>query len=162
MPHEGLLISLSQTGAVFAGFMAIFIAFIRRDGRLERVTALRARSILYSSVVTIFAALFPMVLFATGLDEDASWRVGALLSALIGAGLSLEGARHQLALSPEEQKATGLIFNMVSWGIPAIALAIGISVAVAWLGPEFYVLAVTLMLVVSALNFVKISLERFL
>lgn len=162
MPHESLLLGLSQIGAVFAGFMAIFIAFIRRDGRLERVTALRARSILYSSVITIFAALLPLVLYSTGLREDASWRLSAAVTVLAGALLASEGARHQLSLNPEEMKATGLVFNLVSWGLAGLSVASGVAVAAGWLPVTFYVVTVAAMLILSALNFVKISLERFL
>jgi len=162
MPHESLLIGLSQIGAVFAGFMAVFIALAQRDGRLDPVSALRARSILYTSVTTIAAALLPLVIFAAGLTGDASLKISAGVAALMGLGLSIEGARHQMALTPEQKRATGLVFNIVSWGFSGVAFAVAVAIVFGAIHADYYPLSVFVMLIVSAANFVKISLEQWL
>jgi len=162
MPHEPLLVTLSQIGAVFAGFMAIFIALVQRDGRMDRVAALRARSILYASVITIFGSLLPLVLFAVGLSEMMSWKLSAAVTVIVGVGLAIEGAGHQLALTPEQKRATGLIFNIVSWGLPAISTGLAICVATGLIGTGNYLAGITIMLTLAAVNFVKISLEQWL
>lgn len=162
MPHESLLLAFSQIGAVFAGFIAIFIALIHHDEAMDKVVALRARSILHTSVVTIFSSLLPLVLFAAGFSEAASWKLSAGAIVLIGLGLSIEGARHQLALSSEQKKATGLVFNVLSWGLTLVSFALAFSVFIGAAPSGIYPAGIAIVLVVSALNFVKVSLEQWL
>ena len=66
MREEATLIGISQLGAVFAGFIAIFMVFTQANGKFSPVDALRARIIIFSSFVLVLAALLPLVLH--GLD----------------------------------------------------------------------------------------------
>lgn len=162
MPHESLLIGLSQIGAVFAGFMALFIALAQRDGRLDPVSALRARSILHTSVMTIVISLLPLVLTAAEFEVTLALRVSAGMGAVTGLALSFEGARHQSQLTSEQKKSTGLMFNLITWGLTGIAFLNAIGIAAGIIDTAFYTATIFLIVLVSALNFVKISLERWL
>ena len=56
----------AQLGAAFAGFIAIFLIFARREGRFSAADSLRIRSIILASFSAVFFSLVPLVLHHAG------------------------------------------------------------------------------------------------
>ena len=91
-----------------------------------------------------------------------AFRGAAGLGAAAGLVLSFEGARHQTKLTTEQKKSTGMVFNIISWGLTGIAFLNAIGIAAGLIGIAYYTATIFLIVLVSALNFVKISLEQWL
>jgi hypothetical protein len=60
------LVLFAELGAAFAGFIAIFLIFARREGRFSPADSLRIRSIILASFSVVFTALAPLVLGQAG------------------------------------------------------------------------------------------------
>ena len=65
---------LAELGIAFAGFLAVFLIFARREGRFSPADSLRVRSIIVSSLSAVFLALLPLALNLYGLEGIALWR----------------------------------------------------------------------------------------
>lgn len=163
MAEEGLLIGISQLGAVFAGFIAMASAFARRDGRLTGPDALRTRSILFTSFSAIFGALIPLVLHANALPDALAWQYAAMAGLVIGLGFSIEGARQQARMSAEDRAAAGILATYIPWTVAAIGLAFLIPVALGHEnGSGLYLASIAIALLVAGWNFISLVSSRWL
>jgi hypothetical protein len=155
----------AELGAAFAGFIAIFLIFARREGRFSPADSLRIESIVLASFSVVFYSLIPLVLARAVSDEAMLWRAASLVALVSGL---LEGsvvARRQLALSPEERATVGAGHSLVTWGLFGVAAilfswnAIGLTDSpAAW--P--YLASLACILGIAAMNFVTIAFQRLL
>lgn len=162
MEHEGILIGVAQIGAVFAGFLALVLVFSSNGERAEPVSAMHGRSVLYSSFLTIFGALFPLALLAAGLDEGLAWRIpaGAVLPAALP--MLAESLRFYLRMKPEQRRALGLAIPITSWTISGIGITLSVLVAAGLLAGPVFVLAMVFALSAVTVNFMALALQRWL
>jgi hypothetical protein len=111
----------AELGAAFAGFIAIFLIFARREGRFSPADSLRIRSIILASFSAVFISLVPLVLHHAGFSGVALWRVASTV-ALIG-GLLAGGvvARKHVTLAPTDRANVGVLHSVITWGLFAIA-----------------------------------------
>jgi hypothetical protein len=153
----------AELGAAFAGFIAIFLIFARREGRVSPADSLRIESIILASFSAVFYSLIPLVLARAGLTGGSLWRVAsavALASGFVQGGVV---ARKQIALSSEERAAVGAGHSLITWGLFALA-AVFFSMnafrpaAAAW--P--YLASLVCILAIAAMNFVTIAFQRLL
>ena len=155
----------AELGAAFAGFIAIFLIFARREGRFSPADSLRVRSIILASFSTVFIALLPLILHQAGLSGAELWRTASALA--LSGGLIAGGvvARKHLALAPEDRADVGRLHSFVTWGLFTIgaillawnALGLGAGGS-AW--P--YLASLACSLGVAATNFVTIAFQRLL
>ena len=162
MQHETILIGISQLGAVFAGFIAIFTAFTKQDGRLSPAESLRVRSMLYASFLTVLGALWPLVVSAYGITDPDLWRRSAMLFLLTGLFAIADAARHNLSLEGSQRAKVGKIHFFVSWGLVAAAVTLVALTALGYGSAGHYLLALLLTLAVAISNFVTSTLLRLL
>jgi len=155
----------ASLGAAFAGFIAIFLIFARREGRFSPADSLRIRSIILASFSAVFFSLVPLVLRVAGLSGAALWRAAstvALMAGLLEGGAVL---RRQLALSPEERADVGTVHSVVTWGLfvaAALLLASNASGLVARPSAWPYLAFLLCTLGIAASNFVTIAFQRLL
>ncbi len=163
MQHETILIGMSQLGAVFAGFIAIFSAFTKPDGKFSRSESLRIRSMLYASFVTVLGSLFPLVVSAYGVPDPDLWRRSAVLFLITGLAAVVNAARHETLWLKESQRAQlGRIHFFVSWGLTAAAVILVALTALGYGDAGHYLLALLLTLAVALSNFATSILTRLL
>ena len=162
MKEEALLIGLSQLGGVFAGFIAIFTVFARKDGRLSPADSLRVRSIIYASFIVVLGSLLPLLLSSFGVSDPALWKISAAVFLVLAIPAPVDVARHQLALSRQDRRQVGTVHQVVSWGLSAtVTLLLG-SIALSHGGAGYYVLALMLTVAIATSNFVTIALQKLL
>lgn len=157
-----MLIGLAQLGAVFAGFIAIFTAFVQRDGRFTPVESLRVRSMLYASFLTVLASLLPLVLSAFGVAGAEVWRLAAVLFLVLGIAAPIDAARYNLGLKPEQRWRIGRVHFFVTWGLSGATLALLGLIALGYGGAGHYLLCLVMMLGIAATNFLTSTLHRML
>jgi hypothetical protein len=155
----------AELGAAFAGFIAIFLIFARREGRFSPADSLRIRSIILASFSAVFASLIPMVLYQAGFSGVGLWRVAsavALIGGLLAGGIV---ALKHVTLSPTDRAEVGAVHSAITWGffvIAAILLASNafgfVSTPSAW--P--YLASLICILGIAATNFVTIAFQRLL
>lgn len=163
MPTDEVLLGFGQLGAVFVGFISIAVVFVREDGKLAPVDALRARSILHTSILVIIGSIAPLVLNAYGVAPAQSLRGSAALGVLLGLGTSIEGAVYHLRMSLHDRRQAGPIHGAVTWGMSMIGFVLLAAIALGFSDREGdYVLAMSLGIAVSASNFVMLSVQRWL
>lgn len=162
MQQEAILIGIAQLGAVFAGFIAVFTAFTRADGRFSRVESLRIRSMLYASFLTVMGSLWPLVVSAYGVPDPDLWRRSAVLFLLTGLAAVADAVRHNLSLKDTRKVSLGRVHFFVSWGMVGVAVALVAATALGHGGPGHYLVALTLTLAVAISNFLTSTLLRLL
>ncbi len=65
-----LLSLIAELGVAFAGFLAVFLIFARRDGRFSPADSVRVRAIIAASFTSIFMALLPLCVFRSIVNTD--------------------------------------------------------------------------------------------
>ena len=162
MDEEATLIGISQLGAVFAGFIAIFLVFARKDGRFSVADSLRIRSLLYGSFIVVIAGVAPLVFDAFEFSGASLWRAAAVTVFLVAAFSIGDSARHHIKMSAADKREVGVIHSILAWGLSSVSGGLLLAAVVGHGGWPFYLLAVAIILVVTMLNFLTITLQRLL
>ena len=162
MIEEGVLLGISQIGATFAGFIAIFLIFARRDGRFSPADGLRIRALIYASLLIVIGALLPLLLHAYGAAEAQLWRGSAALYFAAGVPASIDAARRHLSMTQQDRREVGLLHSVVSWGLNLVVVAILGSLVLGYGSVGNYVLALVLTIAIVMANFVTLSLKNLL
>ncbi len=159
------LVLFAELGAAFAGFIAIFLIFARRDGRFSPADSLRIRSIILASFCVVFYSLVPLVLFRAGLSGVTLWRVASAVALVAGLAAGGVVARKNLALSKADRAAVGRLHSMITWGLFAIAAVLFAANALGLAAPPTawpYLASLVCALGIAATNFVTIAFQRLL
>lgn len=159
------LILTAELGVAFAGFLAIFLIFARREGRFSPSDSLRVRSIVVSSFSAVFLALLPLAINLFGMREVPLWRTSSVVALAVGAFASIHIGLRQLALTPEERAAVGFVHSKVAWGLVFVIGALLISNIVGLFGgpsAALYIAALVCSLGIATSNFVTIAFQRLL
>lgn len=156
---------LAELGAAFAGFIAIFLIFARREGRFSPADSLRIRSIILASFSTVFLSLVPLILQQAGLSGGELWRVTSAI-ALVGGVLAggLVALKHA-SLEPADRVDVGAVHSVITWGLFALATILLISNLLWLFSPPSawrYLAALACALGIAATNFVTIAFQRLL
>jgi hypothetical protein len=169
MDTEGILIGFSQLGAVFAGFIAIFLVFARKDGRFSPADSLRIRSIVHVTMVLVIGALLPLSLSLYGLSDQKLWKMSAIILLFFGFSATLNVARYHIGMGKEDRRDVGLLHSLVSWvmnfAVATLLILIAVGFSEFGFASQFaanYVLALFLMLAIVMSNFVTLSLQKLL
>ncbi len=160
-----LLSLIAELGLGFAGFLAIFLIFARREGRFSPADGLRVRGIISASFIAIFGALLPLLLAQFELGEATVWRASSVVFLLVGVLVGAAIGRTQLSLSPDDRAAVGFLNNVITWGITALALVLLGANALGGFGEPSappYLTALFAPLGVATSNFVTIAIQRLL
>ncbi len=161
MREEAILIGISQLGAVFAGFIAIFMVFTQANGKFSPVDALRVRIIIYTSFLSVLAALLPIVLHGLGITHAWLWRLATTIYLLLCGSISFDILRIQRALgkteTPDRPTRTfqliARILNLAMFIIGALILA-GIGQG------GFYTLLLVINLTIAGITFISFAMHR--
>lgn len=156
---------IAELGVAFAGFLAVFLIFARREGRFSPADSLRVRSIIVSSLSAVFLALLPLALNLYGLEGPSLWRMASILALAVGTATSLHVGLKQLALPPEERAKVGFVHSNIAWGLVlVIAMLLVSNVLGLFHEPSAapYVGALICALGVATSNFVTIAFQRLL
>jgi len=165
MQGQAELALIAELGVGFAGFVAIFLIFARRDGRFSPADSLRVRSIITSSFQAVFGALVPLALSLYGLAGSDLWRFASLIAIACATPVATHIARVHFQLAPTDRAEVGFIHSVTAWGLSALAGALFVANAAGFLGgpsASLYITALICLLGIATSNFVTIAFKRLL
>ena len=155
---------IAELGAAYAGFLAIFLIFARREGRFSPSDGLAIRSMILGSFGTIFIALVPLALGTLDWVEANVWRAsgafGLLMSVFIAGNVGLSQRR----LAPEERAKLGRL-PIAAWALSALIVSLFLSnLLAAFGGPSagLHIASLVLLLGITTLNFADIAFRRLI
>jgi hypothetical protein len=156
---------IAELGIGFAGFLAVFLIFARREGRFSPADSVRIRAIIQSSFITIFMALLPLLVMLAEVKTATLWRASSLVHLVVSAVGGVVVGRKQLALVPAEREEVGRLNNLVAWGLSLVHFILLAANAVGMFGDPSalpYLAALVCTLAVATSNFVTIAVHRLL
>ena len=163
MDAVGELALLAELGVGFAGFVAIFLIFARREERFNAADSLRVRNIIMSSFHTVFGSLAPLAIRLYGISDSRLWFVSSILSLAFGLLTTLHAIRVAAAMSSADRAEIGPLFLAVAFGLGgAFFVALGVN-AMGILGEPaaaLYVTSLVCLLGLATSNFVSIAFRR--
>ena len=156
---------IAELGAAFAGFLAIFLMFAKREGRFSPVDSLAVRSMILTSFSTIFIALVPLALAALEFSEPVVWRAssgfGLLGFCLVAVNMGLSQRR----IPPSSRTDLNSALVIVVWLMASTAVALLTANVFAVFGSPsagLHISALVVMLAITALNFSDIAFKRLI
>ena len=159
------LILLAELGAAFAGFLAIFLIFARREGRFSPTDSLAVRSMILGSFMTLFLALAPLVLAGLSIDHSTVWRVAGALGLLVVVLVAVNMARAHRRI-PHDARTdlkTGLVIT--AWTL-ATVVAVLFTVNLLGLAGSrsvgIHLTSLVGILGITAVNFADIAFKRLI
>jgi hypothetical protein len=156
---------IAELGIGFAGFLAIFLIFARREGRFSPADSVRVRAIIQSSFLAIFMALLPLLIMLSNVEAATLWRASSLVHFAASAAGAVVVGRQQLALAPSDRMEVGRLNNLTAWGLSLFQFLLLATNAMGVFGDPSalpYLASLVCLLGVATSNFVTIAVQRLL
>ncbi len=156
---------IAELGIGFAGFLAIFLIFARREGRFSPADGIRIRAIVATSFIAVFMALVPLLLAQSELEATTVWRISSLVFLAVAVLVSAAIGRTELALPPEQRAEVGMVNNIVGWGLAFLSTVLLATNTLGIFGDSSalpYLVALVSCLGIATSNFIAIALQRLL
>ena len=161
MREEAILIGISQLGAVFAGFIAIFMVFTQANGRFSPIDAVRVRIIIYTSFAVVLASLLPIVLHGLGIAPEWLWRIATGAYLILGGIISFDIFQSQRALDKANAPDRNTRTIRIIARILNISLFVFGALIIAGVGHGgYYVLLLVMNLTMAGLTFISSAMHR--
>jgi hypothetical protein len=152
---------VAEIAVVLLGFVAVFLALSRADGRFAESDRHFIQALVLGSALAIILALAPrsISLFVT----DASvWYAATILAFVLGSISMFVQVRLQLRMSRDEAAQIHWMWHFVAW---ALSIASGLLFLLAILDSTriaaFYVSGVSLLIPLSLWVFIGLVFRRF-
>jgi len=154
-----VLLTIAELAVAFAGFASVVVLFQHRDpGHWPAAVGIRLRTMIESSLVTLFAALLPFVLHHLGLAGPSLWTICSLALAIGTTAFALRIWRRS-----REVVASGGLSGAFSAAMGALTacVVVVLVLSAADVGPARgfgpYLLGVTWSLVFASLMFLRMA-----
>jgi hypothetical protein len=152
---------LAQIAATYSGFIAVFIAFVNKDGRFSADDAHFVQAMVLGTIGTIILALAPPVL-GLMMPRQQVWFSVTVFAVVGGVPAALYQAWTQRRIDKADVRQVHVAWHVPGWALGFCALA---CFVVALLKPELregmYVAGVTLSLTISIWCFIAITFRKF-
>ena len=125
LPESEFLFVCAEIAAAFVGFASVVAILGQRRGRDDvSLDAFRLRIMLEAGLITVFAALLPVVLHQAGFGES-TWRVSGGLTALIGIPMLANAVRRfrRAKTTPASRMAGALVGGLLFLASVVLLLA---------------------------------------
>jgi hypothetical protein len=159
------LILLAELGAAFAGFLAIFLIFARREGRFSPIDSLAVRSMILGSFSTVFLSLAPLALAALEVSELAVWRASSALGLLLILSVGVSMALAHRRVPRDVRSDLKPILVVAAWSLATLVTALFIANLAGYFGGPsagLHISGLVLLLGITALNFSDIAFKRLI
>jgi hypothetical protein len=156
---------IAELGIGFAGFLAVFLIFARREGRFSPADSIRVRAIIQSSFIVIFMALLPLLVMLSEVETGTLWRASSLVYLAVSVAGGAVVGRSQIALTPGDRVEVGRLNNFIAWGLSLLHLLLLAGNAVGMFGEPSalpYLTALVCTLGVATSNFITIAVHKLL
>ncbi len=162
--HDELIL-MAELGAAFAGFLAIFLIFARREGRFSPTDSLAVRSMILGSFSTLFLALAPLALAALDTPEVVVWRVSGALGFLVFISVSASMALAHRRIPRDARADLNPRLVIAAWLLASLAMVLFLAnLAGQFGGPSagLHISALVVLLGITAINFSDIAFKRLI
>jgi hypothetical protein len=143
------------------GFIAIFLALSKTDGRFTESDRHFIQAFVLSSSLAIILAIAPRAISLFGAEESA-WFIATIMALSLGSVVMFLQVRLQLRMTREEAAQIHWLWHFGAWAL-GIASAVVFVLALADYSriTAYYVSGVSLMLPLSLWVFIGIVFRRF-
>jgi|APSaa5957512535_1039671.scaffolds.fasta_scaffold46402_2 hypothetical protein len=152
---------VAEIAAAILGFIAVFIALSKENGRFSESDRHFIQALVLSSILAIVLALTPSSL-RLFFSEEVVWQYSVYLSIALGSIVSILMAWEQLHMSTTETRSVNWLWHVPPWGM-AIAVMTSLAFAVVQDANyvEAFVISATLMIPLSLWCFTAIVFRKF-
>ena len=158
------LATIAEIAVALAGFSALVALLAARRGRANpRLEALRLQVMLESSLLVVAFALLPLIVSELGTSAGMAWRISAALFLAVDLPHMAFTMRRFRAYRDSFSSAdrTGSVIVQIFGYSGDIAALVIVSGVMTELHPGFYLTAMYLNLLVSAILFVRFAASTF-
>lgn len=152
---------IAEIAAALLGFIAIFLALSKTDGRFAASDRHFIQALVLSSSLAIILALAPRAISLFG-AADTAWRSAAVVALSLGSVVMILQGRLQLKMSREESAEIHWLWHVGAWalGVASASLFVLALIDSSQI-VAYYVSAVSLMLPLSLWVFIGVVFRRF-
>lgn len=162
MPQQEFLIGFAQLALVLTGFMSAFLVYSFQEEEKSRVTTHHATSMLVGSVITMIAAIVPIVIAYYGFEGEELWWWSSLVFALFSLTFGGMMLSMTLRLTGAEFREAGLVHMISSYCFGTGAFVFCVLNLLGPANPGHYALALLLNLLVPLIALIALSIEKVL
>ena len=152
---------VAEIAAALIGFIAVFLALSKSDGRFSESDRHFIQALVITSALAIVFALVPRSISLFN-DNGSIWRTASIVAVILGSMAMFSQARQQLRMSRGEATKIHWSWHFVAW---ALGASTGILFVLALLDNTrtiaYYVSGVSLMVPLSLWVFVGVVFRRF-
>ena len=152
---------VAEIAAALIGFIAVFLALSKSDGRFSESDRHFIQALVITSALAIVYALVPRSISLFN-DNGSVWRTASIVAVILGSVAMFLQARQQFHMSRGEAAKIHWLWHYVAW-------ALGVSVAILFVLAlldstktiAYYVGGVSLMVSLSLWVFIGVVFRRF-
>ena len=161
MDAQGQLGLLATIAATYSGFIAVFIAFVGKDGRFLSSDGHFVQAMVLSTMGVVVLSLAPPVLFLLEKPETVWWQV-TLFAVVVGAPAGVFQTWQQVKEARDKTQRIAPFWHVPGWllGLGSFASFVA-ALMQPELRPGFYVAGVTMALGVAIWCFIAVTFRRF-
>lgn len=152
---------VAEIAAGFLGFIAVFLALSKTDGRFSESDRHFIQALVMSSALAIVLALVPRSISLFVADASV-WGTASILAIILGSLVMVLQARQQLRMPRAEAAQIHWVWHVVAW---ALGISCGILFFLAFLDSAmvtaYYVSGVSLLIPLSLWCFIGVVFRRF-
>ena len=155
--HLGLVAEISAT---ILGFIAVFLAVSRSDGKFSAADRHFVQALVLSSAFAVVFALLPSAL--SFYMDDGVWYSSLIIAGFFGISITFIMAYTQFRMPKDEAASVNALWHVFPWTLGTVAT---VSIAFALLTGKYeigsYIIALTSMIGLSLACFIAIVFRRF-
>jgi hypothetical protein len=152
---------VAEIAAALLGFIAIFLALSKTDGRFTESDRHFIQALVLSSSIAVILAIAPRSI-SLFVADDSVWYIATILACVLGSLNITIQIRQQLQMSREEATQIHWTWHFVAWGLGiAAAVLFVLALLDSTRTIAFYVGGVTLLIPLSLWVFIGVVFRRF-
>ena len=152
---------VAEIAAALLGFIAIFLALSKTDGRFAESDRHFIQALVLSSSLAIILAIAPRPISLFVADESV-WYASAIMALVLGSLIFTMQIRQQLRMSRLEATQIHWMWHFVAWGLGiASAVLFVFALLDSTRTTAFYVSGVSLLMPLSLWVFIGVVFRRF-
>lgn len=152
---------VAEIAAALLGFIAVFLALSRADGRFAESDRHFIQALVLNSTLAIILAIAPRP-FSLFVPESSVWYAATILALGLGLVMAVLQVRLQLRMSREEAAQIQPIWHIIAWGLAVVAATLFILGLVDGARvTAYYVSGVTVLVPLCLWVFIGVVFRRF-
>jgi hypothetical protein len=152
---------VAEISAALLGFIAVFLALFKADGRFSESDRHFIQAMVITSALAIVYSLIPRSISLFN-DNESIWRTASIVAVIFGlAAMFLQG-RQQLHMSRGEAAEINWLWHVVAWALSLFSGALFVLALVdSTKTVAYYVSGVSVLVPLSLWVFIGVVFRRF-